>query len=293
MPSANVRETRGSSRRDARSASAGVASRVVTSERTACTSATSAGGPFGPLPRAGSVSPLRRIATHASRNERAPRAVLPDVHPDARRVRPEELPWPELDARPPRAAARVSVLELRALDRAARGPHGHRVRADVDDPLIREAVALQGVEETRHGRLMAHVDRPLRHRRAAARDRRSRRRARGLLRSSGSASAPTRSSGSARSRSRASAACSPTRCSRSSTTCCSRKRATSCSSSTGGGTRKRAPDATSPFVRSWNALRYHVRAAMGTATGATELPADADEARRSRARRDREEHHAR
>src|ERR1700736_2631188 len=70
---------------------------------------------------------------------------------------PEALPWPELDE--------VNLRRLRAFPfwryaRSIEQRAGRMVTAfaqTVEDPLIREAVALQGVEETRHGRLMARV----------------------------------------------------------------------------------------------------------------------------------------
>ena len=70
---------------------------------------------------------------------------------------PSELPWPELDA--------VNLKRLRAFPfwryaRSIEQRAGRMVTAfaqTLDDPLIHEAVALQGKEETRHGRLMAHV----------------------------------------------------------------------------------------------------------------------------------------
>jgi hypothetical protein len=70
---------------------------------------------------------------------------------------PEELPWPELDE--------VNLRRLRAFPfwryaRSIEQRAGRMVTAfahTVEDPVIRAAVALQGTEETRHGRLMAHA----------------------------------------------------------------------------------------------------------------------------------------
>jgi hypothetical protein len=70
---------------------------------------------------------------------------------------PEALPWPELDE--------VNLRRLRAFPfwryaRSIEQRAGRMVTAfakTVEDPVIREAVALQGVEETRHGRLMEHA----------------------------------------------------------------------------------------------------------------------------------------
>jgi hypothetical protein len=70
---------------------------------------------------------------------------------------PEALPWPALDT--------VYLERLRAFPfwgyaRSIEQRAGRMVTAyaqTIDDPLIREAIAVQGVEETRHGRLMSHV----------------------------------------------------------------------------------------------------------------------------------------
>ncbi|GAC1575978.1 MAG: hypothetical protein NVS3B7_08720 [Candidatus Elarobacter sp.] len=70
---------------------------------------------------------------------------------------PENLPWPTLEG--------VDLARLRAFPfwryaRSIEQRAGRMVTAfaqTVEDPRIREAVALQGVEETRHGRLMAHA----------------------------------------------------------------------------------------------------------------------------------------
>jgi hypothetical protein len=70
---------------------------------------------------------------------------------------PEQLPWPELDE--------VNLRRLRAFPfwryaRSIEQRAGRMVSAfatTVEDPVIRAAVALQGTEETRHGRLMEHA----------------------------------------------------------------------------------------------------------------------------------------
>jgi hypothetical protein len=70
---------------------------------------------------------------------------------------PEKLPWPDLDD--------LNLRRLRAFPfwsyaRSLEERAGRMVSsfaATLDDPVIREAVTLQGVEEARHGRLMAHV----------------------------------------------------------------------------------------------------------------------------------------
>jgi hypothetical protein len=70
---------------------------------------------------------------------------------------PAELPWPALD---PVHLARLRAFPFWSYARSIEQRAGRMVTAfaqTLDDPLIREAVALQGVEETRHGRLMSHV----------------------------------------------------------------------------------------------------------------------------------------
>lgn len=70
---------------------------------------------------------------------------------------PSELPWPQLEG--------VDLARLRAFPfwryaRSIEQRAGRMVTAfakTIDDPLIRAAVALQGQEETRHGRLMEHA----------------------------------------------------------------------------------------------------------------------------------------
>jgi hypothetical protein len=67
---------------------------------------------------------------------------------------PENLPWPELDAA---ALARLRGVpfwqEVYHTERRA-GAIVDAFTPEVRDPLVREAVALQGVEETRHARLI-------------------------------------------------------------------------------------------------------------------------------------------
>lgn len=70
---------------------------------------------------------------------------------------PEKLPWPELDAL---HLERLRQFPLWSYARAIEQRAGRMVNAfarTIDDPVIREAVALQGYEEARHGRLMVHV----------------------------------------------------------------------------------------------------------------------------------------
>lgn len=69
---------------------------------------------------------------------------------------PEVLPWPHLDGKQLQMLRAFPYWSFaRSIERRA----GRMVTAfaqTLDDPLIREAVALQGFEETRHGRLITH-----------------------------------------------------------------------------------------------------------------------------------------
>ena len=70
---------------------------------------------------------------------------------------PEALPWPRLDDAP---LERLRSFPIWSYARTIEHRAGRMVTAfaqTASDPVIREALALQGVEETRHGRLMAHV----------------------------------------------------------------------------------------------------------------------------------------
>jgi hypothetical protein len=70
---------------------------------------------------------------------------------------PEALPWPELE---PRLLGLLRTFPFWSYARSIEHRAGRMVTAfarTLEDPVIREAVAVQGVEETRHGRLMAHV----------------------------------------------------------------------------------------------------------------------------------------
>ena len=70
---------------------------------------------------------------------------------------PESLPWPRLEGA---LLERLRAFPLWSYARTIERRAGQMVTAfaqTVTDPLIREAVALQGYEETRHARLMQHV----------------------------------------------------------------------------------------------------------------------------------------
>lgn len=74
-----------------------------------------------------------------------------------RAYEPEDLPWPELD--------QVSLERLRAIpfweeavaNEKDAGIMFDHLREVVTDPVIREAVSLQGYEEARHARLLHHL----------------------------------------------------------------------------------------------------------------------------------------
>ncbi len=77
-----------------------------------------------------------------------------DTH---RAFEPETLPWPELDGK---HLARLRSFPFWSYARSIEARAGRMVTAfarTIDDPLIREAIAVQGVEETRHGKLMSYV----------------------------------------------------------------------------------------------------------------------------------------
>src|ERR1700676_4198006 len=70
---------------------------------------------------------------------------------------PEQLPWPDLEAL---YLDRLRAFPLWSYARGIEQRAGRMVSSfaeTLEDPLNREAVALQGLEETRHGRLMAQV----------------------------------------------------------------------------------------------------------------------------------------
>jgi hypothetical protein len=69
---------------------------------------------------------------------------------------PENLPWPEPEQK---YLDRLRAIPFWGIAKAMERKAGVMVSAfaqTLDDPKIREAVALQGIEETRHARLMEH-----------------------------------------------------------------------------------------------------------------------------------------
>lgn len=70
---------------------------------------------------------------------------------------PEALPWPKLDGL---LLERLRNFPFWSVARTIEARAGRMVSAfaqTIDDPVIRDAIALQGYEEMRHGKLMAHV----------------------------------------------------------------------------------------------------------------------------------------
>ncbi|MBV8638294.1 MAG: ferritin-like domain-containing protein [Candidatus Eremiobacteraeota bacterium] len=75
-----------------------------------------------------------------------------DTH---RRYAPEDLPWPELDQA---SLDRLRAVPIWSSALAVEKRAGKLVTgfaSTQSDPLLREAIALQGVEEDRHGRILA------------------------------------------------------------------------------------------------------------------------------------------
>ncbi len=74
-----------------------------------------------------------------------------------RTFEPEQLPWPQLE---PKYLERLRGIPFWGIAKAMERKAGMMVSAFADtlsDPVIREAVALQGFEETRHARLIAQL----------------------------------------------------------------------------------------------------------------------------------------
>jgi hypothetical protein len=74
-----------------------------------------------------------------------------DTHRD---FEPADLPWPNLDAK---TIDRLSSIPFWTVALASESNAGYMVSAfaeTLEDPLLREAMALQGKEETRHARLL-------------------------------------------------------------------------------------------------------------------------------------------
>jgi hypothetical protein len=73
-----------------------------------------------------------------------------------RTYEPDTLPWPQLE---PKHLERLRAIPFWGIAKAMERKAGIMVTAfaqTLDDPAIREAVTMQGVEEARHARLMTH-----------------------------------------------------------------------------------------------------------------------------------------
>jgi len=70
---------------------------------------------------------------------------------------PKELPWPELGPEPLSLLRGVPFWDFALQAETDAGPMVHAAARLSDDPLVREALALQGEEEARHGRIIGHM----------------------------------------------------------------------------------------------------------------------------------------
>jgi hypothetical protein len=67
---------------------------------------------------------------------------------------PEKLPWPDLDEESLAKLRGIPFWRQALITEEAAGIMVSRFADTIDDPLIKEAIALQGEEEARHGRLI-------------------------------------------------------------------------------------------------------------------------------------------
>lgn len=67
---------------------------------------------------------------------------------------PEKLPWPDLDEESLAKLRGIPFWRQALITEESAGVMVSRFADTIDDPLIREAIALQGQEEARHGRLI-------------------------------------------------------------------------------------------------------------------------------------------
>ena len=74
-----------------------------------------------------------------------------------RRYEPEDLPWPELDAETLELLRGIPFWEHALQAELDAGPMVYACAEASSDPLVREALNLQGYEETRHGRTIQHM----------------------------------------------------------------------------------------------------------------------------------------
>lgn len=74
-----------------------------------------------------------------------------DTHLD---YQPENLPWPELDEVSLTKLRQIPFWEQALFTERSAGVMVSQFAETISDPLLRQAIALQGREETRHGRLI-------------------------------------------------------------------------------------------------------------------------------------------
>lgn len=74
-----------------------------------------------------------------------------------RKYEPEDLPWPELEAGPLELLRGIPFWEHALQAELDAGPMVYACAELASDPLVHEALCLQGYEETRHGRTIRHM----------------------------------------------------------------------------------------------------------------------------------------
>jgi hypothetical protein len=70
---------------------------------------------------------------------------------------PEDLSWPELDDKTLELLRSIPFWEEALLNEQNAGPMVNACADTLSDPLVREAMALQGYEESRHARILQHL----------------------------------------------------------------------------------------------------------------------------------------
>jgi len=70
---------------------------------------------------------------------------------------PKDLPWPDLEPETLALLRGIPFWEFALQAETDAGPLVHAAARQHSDPLVREALALQGEEETRHGRIIRHM----------------------------------------------------------------------------------------------------------------------------------------
>lgn len=70
---------------------------------------------------------------------------------------PETLPWPELDSASLEKLKQIPFWQQALYTERSAGVMVSQFAETIEDPLLREAIALQGKEETRHGKLIAFL----------------------------------------------------------------------------------------------------------------------------------------